>query len=168
MAHIESLIQLQCCSMTRDQDPIVVDIDPASGGHELLTVACHVCGSEYMFGVITRTREQSLASDQFDTVEEAVLAAAGVDTEDYSEPDDPDVRMCASCDVGLVVNAAPLFCAGCGEYVCSSCRTRSPRSGKHQVDEHWQEPKFAEVVTLSGEDDGSVLTGDDAIFTPES
>jgi hypothetical protein len=167
MAHIESLIQLQCCSTTADRDPVVVDIDPASGGQELLTISCHMCGGEYMFGVITRTREQSLASDKFDPVADEVLAAAGVDTEDYNEPDDPEVRMCAGCDVGLVVNTAQQFCSGCGEYICPSCRTRSPRAGRHQADEHWQAPKYAEVVTLSGEDDGSVLTGDDAIFTAE-
>ncbi len=165
MAHIESLIQLQCCSVTRDLDPVVVDVDPVSGGRELLTVACDKCGSEYMFGIITRTREQSLASTKFDTVDDAVLAAAGVDTEDYSEPDDPDVAMCARCD-GSVIKAAD-FCAGCREYVCEGCRTREVHKSRHQVDEHWQEPKFAEVVTLSSEDDGSVLTGDDAIFTPE-
>lgn len=168
MAHIEALLQLQCCPNTKfDLDPVVVDVDSASGGRELLTVSCHLCGSEYMFGLVTRTRDQSLASDKFDKVDDAVLEAAGVDTEDFEAPDDPDVKMCAGCDVGLVADASTWFCAGCGEYVCASCRTRSPRPGRHQADEHWQEPKFAEVVTLSGEDDGSVLTGDDAIFTPE-
>ena len=171
MAHIESLIQLQCCSTTRDLDPVIVDVDPVSGGRELLTAACDKCGSEYMFGVITRTREQSMASDKFDPVAEEVLAAAGVDTEDYEAPDDPDVRMCAGCDVDIPVgvDSHHLLCGGCGEWVCAACRTRSPRSGRHQADEHWQEPKFAEVVTLSGEDDGSVLTGDDRLdFTAEN
>lgn len=167
MAHIELLIQLKCCTMRSEGDPITAEVDPASGGRELFTASCHLCGSEYMFGVITRSREQSLASNQFDTVEEAVLAAAGVDTEDYSEPDDPNVVMCAGCDTGIGGRDAVVFCDGCKEYICTACRTRSPRSGRHQADEHWQAPKFAELATLSPEDDGSVLTGDDAIFTPE-
>lgn len=166
MAHIEALLQLQCCPSTKfDLDPVIVDVDSASGGRELLTVSCHVCGSEYMFGIITRTREQSLASEKFDKVDDAVLEAAGVDTEDFEAPDDPDVAMCVRCD-GPVLKAAD-FCPGCREYVCEGCRTREGLRPRHQADEHWQAPKFAEVATLSPEDDGSVLTGDDAIFTPE-
>lgn len=170
-AHIEALLQINCCTtdgglkMINHEQSVSVDLEPSSGGRELARTTCDVCGSEYMFGVITRTREQSLASDKFDTVEDAVLAAAGVDTEDYSEPDDPDVAMCVRCD-GPVRKGAD-FCSWCQEFVCSACRQRAPRVGRHQADEHWQAPKFAEVAILSPEDDGSVLTGEDAIFTPE-
>lgn len=158
MPSIDGLLTFYCCPVAV---PYAAEVRAAvaNSGQTLAKWTCPTCGTIYTVGALVES------ATTFVPVPDDVLDEAGVDTEDFNEPDDPDVKMCGGCDGP--VDGARDHCTGCREYVCQSCRKRIPRN-RHQVDEHWQEPKFAEVATLSGEDDGSVLTGDDAIFTAEN
>lgn len=163
IAHIETLLEVMCCSSNLAgpgaAESISMDVPAASGGRELCKLACDRCGSEYMFGVIARTREQSLADEAFEHVNEDVLDDIGVDKTDFDAPAD-EVRMCARCD-GTA--AGDELCRGCGEYVHATCRLRVPRRmNAHAAEEHWQEPK-TQLAIAADNDDGSVMTGDDAI-----
>jgi hypothetical protein len=168
-AHIESIITLTCCtSYTAVLSPSA-DVPVGSGGQQLAKVSCHECGSEYMFGVIAKTREESLASEVFEHLTDEEEEKAGIDRTDF-EPSELDAAMCVGCDGD--VDRTRDYCGGCKEYVCATCRTREPaRRARHQADEHWQEPKHAAAATSAAtadiEDDGSVIPTDDDDFVAE-
>jgi len=160
IAHVEAVLQLVCCNRTTDLPVAAADIDAARGGGELARTLCHTCGAEYTFGVLARTRQESLADEEFEHVSAAALAEVGIDEEDFDESAD-EVRMCARCD-GTA--GAGDLCRGCGEYIHTLCSSRNPRNAhRHTAEEHWEEPKapMLPAATASDEDDGSRLTGDD-------
>lgn len=165
-ARIEALIQLECCIGYKAEETIsAVSVPADSGGRQLAKVACDRCGSEYMFGIIARTREQSLADEAFEHVDDETLDEIGVDKTDFDAPAD-EPRMCVRCD-GTASNTD--LCNGCGEYIHVTCRMRVPRRmNAHAAEEHWEEPKTPPAAAAdNADDDGSQLTGDDAFVVEE-
>ena len=162
IAQIDAIITLACCGGAYQSEASpTTEIAAATGGAQLAKVVCDVCGTEYLFGIIAQTVEQSRASDVFEEVPADILAEAGVDTGDYDPAPDTEIRMCARCDKSL--EGSRDLCRGCGEYVCATCRERvipPHRAGRHQAHEHWEEPKFREVSSEQP-DDGSHFDFDD-------
>ena len=151
-ARIDLVTEITCCGSWRADLSATADVSAESGGRELAKAVCDVCGSEYMFGVIARTREASLASEAFEHVNDETLDEIGVDRSDF-EPSMEDVAMCVGCDGAVNRNAD--YCGGCKEYVCATCRKRMPRTmSRHAAEDHWQEPKFRGVETKPASTDG--------------
>jgi hypothetical protein len=169
IAHIESIITIRCCCRDAQharqsmEDSPAGDFDVTVGSGELAKLVCHLCGREYSFGVMVRTAEESRASEVFEEVATEKLDEIGVDRSDF-EPSIEDVAMCAGCDAAIPsAQRAARYCRGCNEYVCAGCRKREPRrAARHQADEHWQQPKFAEVSS-ERPDDGSTFDAEDFI-----
>lgn len=135
--HVDGLLQFRCCGgATGDSEPDL-DIRADSGGAQLAKWVCDLCGSEYMFGIIARTREESVASEVFEPVSVEELEKIGVDTDDY-EPSADEVKMCAKCDTTCRTSD---WCNGCKEFVCSTCREYNPvKAMRHYVSDHWTSP----------------------------
>lgn len=139
-----------------------MDVRADSGGAQLAKWVCDLCGSEYLFGIIARTREESaaseVASEIFEPVSVEELEEIGVDTSDY-EPSADEVKMCAKCDATCRTTD---WCQGCKEFVCSGCCEYKPvRYARHYVSDHWTAPDEqlkrdrADAAAGSGTGDGS-------------
>lgn len=182
IAHIEAIITVACCEVadgqvqrfTSELTP-VVDVAADSGGMQLGKVACHGCGSEYLFGVIAKTLEEARASEVFEHLTDEEEEKIGVDRKDF-DPAIEDAAMCARCDNDA--DRRTDFCGGCKEYICQDDRLRTPaRPARHQVEEHWQAPtsKGAQASqaasnTVDDDDDGSnfdLMADEGDVFRPE-
>lgn len=162
VASVDIVASVRCCNWSADLSADAVDVSVEAGGRELAKATCDECGSEYTLGVLTRTREESLASEAFEHVSEEVLEEAGVDKGDY-EPSIDEPAMCFGCD-GSVDRRAD-WCAGCKEFVCSGCRRYLQISARrHQADAHTTAPKAKEASTGAGVDEP---VGDDGDFRAE-
>lgn len=145
--------------MTGDAEPDM-DVRADSGGAQLAKWSCDLCGSEYLIGVIARTREEAAASEVFEEVSTEELQAIGVDTNDY-EPSADEVKMCAKCDT---TTRTTDWCPGCKEFVCMMCREYHPvNRSRHFVSDHWTAPVEQEANIVSAARDG----GDGSEFEAE-
>lgn len=173
VAQIETLITITCCGSWHAELSPSGELKAVDGGASLGKAACDQCGAEYEFGVIAKTRADSLASDTFEHVADAVLEEI-VGEEGLANFDEEadELRMCAHCDGSA---ASKDLCRGCGEYVHvdGGCRTREPRNARrHAVEEHWAEPKTelakaAAPVPGDLDDDGSRIDPDSDDFVAE-
>lgn len=140
--HLEALVALSCCGKASSDETIEANVAASSPGKELAKFTCDLCGSEYLLGVIAKTREESLASEAFEHLTDEEEEKIGIDRSDV-EPSAEDVAMCALCDGD--VNRRRDYCQGCKDYVCQSCRVRQPSKARHMAEEH-REPSQAEKL----------------------
>lgn len=157
--HVDGLLQFRCCGAAVGDSEPDMDVRADSGGAQIAKFVCHVCGSEYLIGVIARTREESAASEVFESVSVEELHEIGVDTDDY-EPSADEVKMCAKCDA---TTRATDWCSGCKEFVCHECREYKPvNAARHFVSDHWTAPAEQSVgVGAAADSDGSTFAPED-------